>query len=184
MAVNCKGWEPCGREPQWHWDFVWGCIPVNAQGAQWDCRCIPVNAQGDQRNCTVSGDEPGVQRDCVDECVRISEWQVCWCMCVCIRMAGVHRLGCGLVHQSAHLLYPLDEESRWRILDANRGAGRSSQRGATRPSSTHCTTAVAYRQCSRWHGRGGASWGWAFLDISVRVTVWNVTKCHKTVALF
>jgi len=22
------------------WGFVWGCIPVNAQGAQWNCRCI------------------------------------------------------------------------------------------------------------------------------------------------
>ena len=42
---------------------------MNTQGAQWDCRCIPVNAQRDQRNGTVSGDEPGVQRDCIDVCV-------------------------------------------------------------------------------------------------------------------
>jgi len=28
--------------------FVCGYIPVNAHGAQWDCRCIPMNAQGDQ----------------------------------------------------------------------------------------------------------------------------------------
>ena len=48
---------------------------MNTQGTQWDCRCIPVNAQGDQRNCTVSGDESGVQRDCVDICVCVSEWQ-------------------------------------------------------------------------------------------------------------
>jgi len=35
---------------------------VNAQGAQRGCRYIPVNAHGDQLDCTVSGDEPGVQR--------------------------------------------------------------------------------------------------------------------------
>jgi len=51
------------------WGFVWGCIPVNAQGAQWDCRCIPVNAQGDQWDCTVSGNEPGDQLDFVGVCV-------------------------------------------------------------------------------------------------------------------
>jgi len=33
------------------WGFVCGYIPVNAQGAQWDCKCFPVNAQGDQRDC-------------------------------------------------------------------------------------------------------------------------------------
>ena len=46
---------------------------MNAPGAQWDCRCIHVNAQGDQWDCTVSGDGPGVQRDCVGVCVC-----VCW----------------------------------------------------------------------------------------------------------
>ena len=45
-----------------------------------------MNAQGDQLDCTVSGDEPGVQRD----------------LCVCMRDVGVHSLGCGLVRQSAH----------------------------------------------------------------------------------
>jgi len=45
------------------WEFVSGCIPVNAQGAKWDCEYISVNAQGGQRGCIVSGDGPGVQRD-------------------------------------------------------------------------------------------------------------------------
>jgi len=68
--------------------------PVNAQGTQWSCGYIPVNAQGDQLDCTVTGDEPGVQQDCVG------------CVCVCMRDAGVHRLGCRLVRQSAHLSLP------------------------------------------------------------------------------
>jgi len=72
MIGNCKGWEPCGREPRWYWGSVWGSIPVNAQGAQWDCRCIPVNAQRDQWDCTVSWDEPGVQQDCVG--IRVCVW--------------------------------------------------------------------------------------------------------------
>jgi len=57
---------------------------VNSQRAQWDCRCISVVVQGDQWDCTVSGDEPGVQQDCVG-------------VCVCIRDAGIHGLGCRLV---------------------------------------------------------------------------------------
>ena len=65
--------------------------PANAHGAQWSCRYIPVNAQGDQLDCTVSRDEPGVQRDCVV------------CVCVCVRDVGVNSFGCGFVCQSAHL---------------------------------------------------------------------------------
>ena len=33
------------------WGLVCGYIPVNAQGAHWECRCIPVKAQGDQWDC-------------------------------------------------------------------------------------------------------------------------------------
>ena len=35
------------------WGFACGYIPVNAQGAQWDCKCIPVIAQ-DQWDLCVS----------------------------------------------------------------------------------------------------------------------------------
>ena len=45
-----KGWGG-----NFDWGFVWGCIPVNAQG--------------DQKGCIVSGDGPGVQRDWVGVCV-------------------------------------------------------------------------------------------------------------------
>ena len=64
---------------------------MNAQGAQWDCRCIPVNAQGDQWDCTVSGDGPGVQRDCVG-------------VFMCVDVGG---LGCGLVllHCILYIIY-------------------------------------------------------------------------------
>jgi len=69
-----KGWGG-----YFDWGFVWGCIPVNAQGAQWDCKCIPVNAQGDQRGCIVSGDGPGVQRDWVGVCVCVwGRWRETW----------------------------------------------------------------------------------------------------------
>ena len=46
--------------------------PVNAQGTQWSCGYIPMNAQGDRLDCTVTGDEPGVQQDCVG-CVCVYE---------------------------------------------------------------------------------------------------------------
>jgi len=59
-----KGWGG-----NFDWGFVWGCVPVNAQGALWDCKCFPVNAQGDQRGCIDSRDGPGIQRDWVGVCV-------------------------------------------------------------------------------------------------------------------
>ena len=69
-----KGWGG-----NFDWGFVWRCIPVNAQGAQWDCKCIPVNAQGDQRGCIVSRDGPGVQRDWVGVCVCVwGRWRETW----------------------------------------------------------------------------------------------------------
>jgi len=69
-----KGWGG-----NFDWGFVWGCIPVNAQGALWDCKCIPVNAQGDQKGCIVSGDGPGVQRDWVGVCVCVwGGWRKTW----------------------------------------------------------------------------------------------------------
>jgi len=69
-----KGWGG-----NFDWGFVWGCIPVNAQGPQWDCKYIPVNAQGEQRGCIVSGDGPGVQRDWVGVCVCVwGGWRKTW----------------------------------------------------------------------------------------------------------
>ena len=51
---------------------------VNAHRAQWGCRYIPVNAKGEQMDCTVSGDKPGFQQDCV--------------VSVCVWMRDVGRL--------------------------------------------------------------------------------------------
>jgi len=54
----------------------------------------PVNAQRAQWGCTVCGDGPGVQRDCVD-------------VCVCVSEGDVGRPDCGfvLLHSMFYIVY-------------------------------------------------------------------------------
>ena len=82
------GEKGCGGHLDW--GFVWGYIPVNAQGAHWDCRCIPVNAQGDQWDCGCipvraserTGSPVGFY--CLWRWTR-SPAGLRLCMCVCVR---------------------------------------------------------------------------------------------------
>jgi len=68
-----------GSGGNFDWGFVWGCIPVNAQGAQWDCKCIPVNAQGDQRGwLSLEMDQESSRIELVYVCVCEGGWRKTW----------------------------------------------------------------------------------------------------------
>jgi len=104
-----------------------------------------VNAQGDQRDCTVSGDEPGVQRD------QVVLMYVCVCE-GCRRPRGLAAGSCTSQHTCcAHWTKSRDGDF-WRPTAAPCGAA-----GEVQLDSAYCTTAVACRRCSCRHGGGVAS---------------------------
>jgi len=79
----------------------------------------------------------------------------CEDVCVCVwGMQASTGLGRGLVHQSAHLLCPLDEESWWWLLEANRGAVRSSRWGAAGLCVLHDSRGLQAVQLSARRGSG------------------------------